>query len=420
MFNKIKHFFYFPIASYFAFFAAIRLKIWKPKIVVITGSSGKTTLLHLVESQLGTIAKYSHKANSSFGIPFDILGLRRKDLTIFEWPWLFVLAPVSIFKKLPKEKIYVVEADCDRSGEGKFLSTLLKPEVTLWVNVSRTHSANFDKKDFKSIEEAIAYEFGYFAENTKSFLIVNAENHLINGQLGRATSTVKSISMANDLQKYEISLVGTRFETKRGNFTFPYLLPKETATSILMSLELNGYFGIKEDKTFKNFNMPPGRSSFYKGVKNTTIVDSTYNSNLDSVSAVLGMFGQIKSGRKWAVLGDMLEQGELEKEEHEELANEILKYKYEKIILMGPRVIKYTYPKMVKFLPRTGAIENFLGPKEVLDFLNLNIKGGEIILFKGARFLEGVIENLLKDKKDTKTLARREKVWEIRRKKWGL
>ena len=420
MFQKIKRLLYFSIAGYFAFFAKIRLKKWNPRIVIITGSSGKTTLLHLVESQLGDKARYSHHANSSIGIPFDILGLYRKDLIFSEWPMLFLLTPFKIFSPIPNESIYIVEADCDRSGEGKFLSTLLKPEVTVWVNVSRTHSANFDKKDFKSIDEAIAYEFGYFAENTKSLVVVNADNAMISEQLTRVTSSIKSISIATDLQEYEISLVGTLFKTKRGNFIFPYLLPKETATSILISLELNSYFGIKGDKTFKNFNMPPGRSSFYKGVKNTTIVDSTYNSNLDSVSAVLEMFGQIKSGRKWAVLGDMLEQGELEKEEHEELANEILKYKFEKIILMGPRVIKYTYPKMVKLVPSKGATETFLGPKEVLNFLNSNLKGGEIILFKGARFLEGVIENLLKDKKDIKTLARRERVWEIRRKKWGL
>jgi len=55
-----------------------------------------------------------------------------------------------------------------------------------------------------------------------------------------------------------------------------------------------------------------------------------------------------------------------------------------------------------------------------LDYLKGNIEGGEIILFKGARFLEGVIENLLEDKGNVKYLARREKIWEIRRKKWGL
>jgi hypothetical protein len=65
-------------------------------------------------------------------------------------------------------------------------------------------------------------------------------------------------------------------------------------------------------------------------------------------------------------------------------------------------------------------LEKFLGPKEVLDYLKENIKGGEVILFKGARFLEGVIENLLLDKSNAAKLDRREKIWQIRRKKWGL
>jgi hypothetical protein len=48
------------------------------------------------------------------------------------------------------------------------------------------------------------------------------------------------------------------------------------------------------------------------------------------------------------------------------------------------------------------------------------LQGGETILFKGARFMEGVIENLLVDKKDAAKLVRREKIWEIRRKQWGF
>src|SRR3972149_3256655 len=109
MLQKIKRFFYFPIACYFLFFAKIRLFLWSPSIILITGSSGKTTLLHLIESQIGSIAKYSHKANSSFGIPFDILGLHRKDLTLLEWPLIFLKAPFAVFKQSPKERIYVVE-----------------------------------------------------------------------------------------------------------------------------------------------------------------------------------------------------------------------------------------------------------------------------------------------------------------------
>lgn len=420
MIERIKRLLYFPVAGYFYFFAKIRLFFWSPRIIVVTGSSGKTTLLHLIESQLGPLAKYSHHANSSYGIPFDVLGLHRKNLTVIEWPLMFILAPLSIFKKFPKEKIYIVEADCDRPGEGLFLSSLLHPEVTLWVSVARTHSANFQNNKFNSIDEAIAYEFGYFVENTKSLIVTKSNNELISKQLSRARRSARIISLPDQIRKYRVNLIGTSFDFNNKSLKFPYLLPKEVGMSVLMCIELNKYLGIKSDMSFKKFKLPPGRSSFFEGVMGTTLIDSTYNSNLDSAKAILKMFGQIKSNNKWLILGDMLEQGVLEKEEHEKLADEISKYNFEKIILIGPRISKYTYPKLTSRLLKKDLTFAFLNPKEVLDYLKENIQGGEVLLFKGARFLEGVIENLLKHKEDSQYLARREKIWEIRRKKWGF
>ena len=93
MIKRIKQLLYFPIAYYFRFWAKIQLSLWKPKTIVVTGSSGKTTLLHLIESQIGEKAKYSHRANSSYGIPFDILGLKRETLMFYEWIYLFIAAP---------------------------------------------------------------------------------------------------------------------------------------------------------------------------------------------------------------------------------------------------------------------------------------------------------------------------------------
>src|SRR3989344_1264779 len=186
----IKRTLYFTIARYFKFFAMIQLVLWKPRVIVVTGSSGKTTLLHLIESQLKHVARYSHHANSAFGIPFDILGLNRSSLTISEWPSLLLSAPLKAFKKPYGERLYVVEADCDRPGEGKFLASLLNPEVTLWVGSSRTHSINFDRlvvnQEFHTAEEAIAYEFGYFLEYTTKKVIVNGDSDLIVSQLGRS------------------------------------------------------------------------------------------------------------------------------------------------------------------------------------------------------------------------------------------
>lgn len=416
MIKFIKKALYFPIAYYFRFWAKLQLGIWKPRIIVVTGSSGKTTLLHLIESQLGDKAKYSHHANSSYGIPFDILGLSRKDLTPDEWLYLFFLAPFKAFKKPFQEKIYVAEADCDRPGEGKFLANLLKPEVTLWISSSLTHSVYFDSlvknKCFASVKEAIAYEFGYFLEYTKKLAIVNGDSHLIKKQLTRTNTQVLPIYQIS-LKSHKILEDHTEFVIEDKKYSFNFLLPKETFYSILMTETLCNFIKIKLDQTFSRFNLPPGRCSLISGIKNITLIDSSYNSTPDGVRTILEIFDKYPAKNKWIVLGDMIELGEKEKEEHERLAEIINSMNLSKIILIGPRVSKYTYPKLKN-------AQRFIMPKNGLDYILENIKGEETILFKGARFLEGIIEHLLQDKKDIDKLVRREKAWQNRRKEWGL
>ncbi len=419
MIKQLKKLLYFPIAYYFRCFAKIQLAIWNPRIIVVTGSSGKTTLLQLIESQIGNEAYYSHQANSSFGIPFDILGLKRTKLTIDEWPSLFLLAPFKAFKKPPKEQLYVVEADCDRPYEGEFLASLLKPEVSIWTNVGRSHTMNFDqeikKGKFKTVEEAIAYEFGYFIEFAKKLVIVNGDSYLILKEIFRTKAKVKTVSR-KQLVEYKLYKDHTEFKINGKTFMIKGLIPKEASITIQMTLVLLDYLNIKPDYTFSKFSLPPGRCSLLKGIKNTTIIDSSYNATPDGVASILEMFDQYPSNRKWLVMGDMIELGNEEKEEHEKLADIIFSMKLDKINLVGSRVSKYTFPK----LRRNDKTGKFILPKDALEYLLNNLKGGEVILFKGARFLEGIIEHLLADKNDVYKLCRREKIWQIRRKKWGL
>ncbi len=422
MLKRLKYKLYFLVANYFRFFAKIQLAVWKPQIIVVTGSNGKTTLLHLIESQLKNRARYSHHANSSFGIPFDILNLKRESFTLGEWPYLFLAAPLKALKKPYAEKIYVVEADCDRPGEGKFLAELLKPEVTMWVSVGRTHSMNFDSsvgwRKFKTVDEAIAHEFGYFLEHTKSLVLLNGDEKLMLKQATRCKCPVKSVH-AGQLKKYRIFENTTEFVIGGVAYNFKCLLPKEAFYSVAQTVELLKFMGVNVYLSFQNFVLPPGRSSFFSGIKNIKIIDSSYNANLQSMAAVLEMFAFYQAKVKWAVLGDMLEQGKEEKEEHEKLAGFITWLSPDKVILMGPRVSKYTYPKLKLLMPNT-YIEKFENPKEALGYLLANLKGGETVLFKGARFMEGIVEHLLLNKDDVKKLCRREKIWQDRRKEWGL
>ena len=422
MISFLKKVLYFPVAWYFRFFASIRLMRWKPKIIVVTGSNGKTTLLHLVDAQIGDHAKVSHHANSSFGIPFDILGLHRKSLQKSEWIRFFLQTPFLAFKNPPSQKLYVVEADCDRPGEGEFLAGFLRPDIVLWVSTAQTHSMNFDhlvtSGKFSDVKEAIAYEYGYFLEYCREKAFINGDLSLQEKQISRTDAEIISIKKER-LKKYEITKEHTVFTFDNENYSFKALLPEEVFYSIAMCKDLITDLQMPFDKTFSKFVSPPGRGSLFHGIKNTILVDSSYNANLSSMTAILNMFEKLQGKKKWAVIGDMLEQGREEKDEHEKLAQLLEKYNFERVILMGPRVSEFAFP-LLESVQKDWIVEKFLEPRQVLDYLNENIKGEETILFKGARFLEGVVEHLLEDKRDAAKLARREKVWEIRRKQWGL
>lgn len=419
IFKEFKKIFYFPVAYYFRLFAQIQLSIWKPRIIVITGSNSKTTLLHLIESQLGDKALYSHLANSTYGIPFNILGLKRRTLMIWEWPFLFLLAPIKAFKNPPSEKLYIVEADCDRPEEGEFLGKLLNPEVTLWTNSFNSHAQNFDdlvkSKQFSTVEDAVAFEFGYFLQYTSKLSVINGDIPQVLNQVKRTKSKIEKIIKKGNLQDYKILKNETRFSIGNQNFSFKYLLPEDNFYAILACLKLLDYLGIQKDVKFSKFNLPPGRSSLFEGIKNTTIIDSSYNATPASVKAVLDLVKKYP-GNKWLILGDMIELGESEKKEHENLAKDLEEIDSEEIVLVGPRLAKYTYPK----LKNKTKVKLFDKPKPALDYIKSNIKGKEVLLFKGARFLEGIIEHLLSNKDDISNLCRREVVWQDRRKKWGL
>lgn len=422
MIEQLKKSLYFYIASYFKFFAKFRLNRWKPRIIVVTGSNGKTTLLHMLEAQFGSKARVSHHANSAYGVPFDILDLHRKTLRTSEWVSLFLNAPWNVFRQLPKEKIYIVEADADRPHEGEFLAKLLRPEVVLWVSIGRTHSINFDHLvtdgTFKTVEEAIAFEYGYFLKYCKELSVIDGESELEVAQTARTKGDIIEILKNDYLQKYKVTKEGTQFTIKGHTYTYKGLLPEEIYLSIVMCKEAVKHMGLEFDPSFAHFHLPPGRGSIMQGKKNTVLIDSTYNANLASIKAMLLMFEMYPAEQKWVVLGDMKELGKEEQEEHEILAYILNEMDLEQVILVGNAVEQYTLPLIHKKLPAIG----FSKASDALAYLEEYLSGGEAILFKGSQsiYLEGLVERLLKNKDDVAKLPRQEQFWKEKRKALGF
>ena len=113
----------------------------------------------------------------------------------------------------------------------------------------------------------------------------------------------------------------------------------------------------------------------------------------------------------------MTEQGAYEAEEHEKAAALIADADFSRVFLVGPRSRRFVLPILQE---RGLSVESYTHTTEVVRALPEALEGGEILVFKGARFLESVVEAVLADKKDAEKLCRREDYWVARRKQWGL
>jgi UDP-N-acetylmuramyl pentapeptide synthase len=177
------------------------------------------------------------------------------------------------------------------------------------------------------------------------------------------------------------------------------------------------YLKLPFNPDFSNIKMAPGRSSYFKGKKGIDIVDSSYNAHMISVASILDMAKRMHTERKWLVIGDIVDQGSLESEEHKKLAKLIAEVRPDKVVLVGHRTKEYTAPELKKLGVSAVATTD---PRKALTYIEKNITGRETLIFKGSQYLEWIIEKLLADPKDAKKLCRREKAAVARRKSWGL
>ena len=417
---KLKKRLYFVVARYFQFCANRAFQRWQPRVIAITGSAGKTTMLNMLEHEMGERAHYSHDANSAFGIPFDILGLKGVRGNKLRWIWLFIAAPFQALFHRHKQAFYVVEIDGERPHETEFLAKWLRPEVTIWVSLGRSHAAQFDKVvkngQFKDLSEAITAEFANLPKNTTKRVYIDGSSKLMKA----ATRGIKAqvIEFKKDeIKKYVVRPDATDFTYGDTTFHFNHPEPKEIAFDLLVLRDLMKYLKLPFNPDFSDLKVAPGRSSYFKGKKGVEIVDSSYNAHIISMRSILDMARRMHAEHKWLVIGDLVEQGSIEEEEHVKLAHLIADVEPEKVILVGRRTKKYTVPELKRLGVSAVATTD---PRKALAYIQTHIRGREVLIFKGSQYLEWIIEQLLADPKDAEKLCRREKAAVARRKKWGL
>ena len=431
---------YLLVLSYIKFLAKIqlvkvklilKLQSKKMTIIGITGSAGKTTTLSAIqavfESAIST--KTSAGANSESGIPLNILDFKITKLSAFDWLKILFLAPLKLLTNWKIYQVYLVEMGVDEPTEPKNMSYLLKiikPQIAVFLNVNQVHSIYFDKTvpenitgqdRLQKILENIANEKSKLINSLpqNGFAILNIDDPQISRttmlstakkltisskssatlKILKTTSTPSGFSMIFSYQNQHYSL-------NLKNFALPEITNISLAAAILTGISYG--FNIKNIiKNIENFfTLPPSRSNLLAGLKNSTIIDSSYNSSPPACIEMLKLLSTFPSPRI-AVLGDMRELGQQSQISHQQIEKEAIK-SADLIISVGPETKKYFGDKAQKFTNWWTASK----------FLKNQIQGGETILVKGSQntiFLEELVKEIILNPSDSIKLCRQSPFW---------
>lgn len=361
-----------------------KVKLLNPKlkIVGITGSAGKTSCLLACETTLKPYfkVKTNYGGNSESGIPLSILNIKISDFKTLDWLKVALLAPLKILIDWQVYDIFLIEMGVDSVTEPKNMGYLLKiirPEIGIFLNVSSVHQQNFFSLD------AIAQE--------KARLIQSLPH------------TGTAIININDplVSKYTQAILAKKNIIKPIKIKSPkYAFPKAQELTFGAATALAEILNVVPN--FDNYTAPPSRCSIFSGIKNTTIIDSSYNSSPLATTEMLNVLKSYPSPRI-AILGDMRELGIASQKEHQNIYQIAVK-SADTIISVGPETTKYFGDQTIKF-------NNF---SEANKYIKKHLSPNSTILIKGSQnniFLEEIVKELLADKTDTKNICRQSPYW---------
>lgn len=408
------------------------IRRYKPIVVGITGSVGKSTTKEIIFSILSSkfrVAKNDLNFNQEIGVPLAILSLKPfyEDGDSF-WKrsrFLFqVLISFWLAYGLPRSRypeILVLELAADRPGDIGYLTKIVRPTVGVITAIGEIPV----HVEFYASPEALAKEKSKlvkFLPAHGGLAVLNYDDQTVLDmrQVSKATAVTFGFSEAADIWASEISYFLDEEEAKIGGLSFkihhgsafipvktPGLIGRHQIYSILAAVAVGLRFGVNLVDTagiLENIELPPSRMNLLNGIKNSFIINDSYNASpLSSHAALdaLKAFGDAiaraggKKARKIAVMGDMKELGKYEVQAHQAIG-----------ALVPERAdILITVGLAAKFIAEAAAdsgmveskIFSFSSSEEAKSKVQEIIKEGDAVLIKGSRAMkmEKILEEII-------------------------
>ena len=303
-------------------YARYILARWAPLVVAVTGATGKTTTKEAIADVLGTLAP-TFRSWRNYN---DLLGI-----------------PLSLGRLEPTHRFAVLELGADHPGEIAELCALLHPSVGVVTNVSPVHLQYF------GTVAALADELAQLPASlpANGVAVLNYAD-LATRAMGRRDATQAQVRYFAPVRgargrsetlsvRYAVEPLGVQGRValalrsaedgEEGSepLVFPHLHGDHWADSVLAALTVGTALGVDEAAAvaaLRDHCPLAGRMRWLAGSDGMTLLDDSHNAAPASAAAGLDALDAIasaRSGRRIAVLGDMLRLGEAEEEEHRRL-----------------------------------------------------------------------------------------------------
>jgi UDP-N-acetylmuramoyl-tripeptide--D-alanyl-D-alanine ligase len=266
-----------------------RLQLAAP-VVAVTGSAGKTTTRELIRSALaplGPIWASSGNENNDVGVPLTLLGAG------------------------PDQVALVVEMGMRGLGEIERLSRCARPDVAVITNIGTAHIGRLGSR------EAIATAKCEIVAGLgpDGLVVIPAGDPLLDRALARVWSgRVVRVALQGEGHEAAADLVGSLdcqgAILELAGVALPVPLEGvHHARNLMLAMAVARELGLAPDRWRPlQVDLPGGRSRRLQQ-NGVLILDETYNASPEAVLAALELLAQ-QPGRRFAVLGTMLELGE--------------------------------------------------------------------------------------------------------------
>ncbi|MEA2463838.1 MAG: UDP-N-acetylmuramoyl-tripeptide--D-alanyl-D-alanine ligase [Acidobacteriota bacterium] len=338
-------------------------------LIGITGSAGKTTTKEMISALIGS----ERRVHKSWGNFNNQIG-----------------APLCLDNMPDDAQVVVSEMGMNHAGEIAEIAGLMRPHVGVYTNIAPVHI------EFFGTIEGIAAAKRELLENVipGGTIVVNNDNeHVVrisrDFEGKRVTYGVdhEADYRATDIR--ERGLLGTRFTLSAEGETreLELVLPgRHNLDNLLAAIATARAVGISWEGIERG--VKEIQPAYHRGVivpfNGAQIYDDTYNSNPYALARTLELMTQADvSGRRIAVIGDMLELGEQELQFHREAGKAIPK-SIDVVIGVGNRSQALLDGAREAGFEEAN-LRHFTDANAAGAFLRAFVQPGDLVLIKGSR-----------------------------------